>query len=467
MSDIEFTIAGGDLPVGTDVSSGILSGTVSWENLFNAPLWVTPSGNLAVLAEDDVVPLTGAKSIPALAITMQEGSTFARFSIVNANVGLESRGLPWGLLLDSKTGVISGKASPLLEFDAPSFLEEEAPIWNTASGLLGNFGEKQPVAISLQITPQPGQVMKRFAVKRGGLPWGLTLNKQGLITGTTAATVYALDTAEDAPLNGPMWANAPGLIAIPIAGDLMNVKFTASPVSPATAIAKYTIINSIATGSGLPWGTTFSPSTGIMQGRIQRPLVPLISEVYVWPNGPLWSTTEGSLGDVGEQRAVDVTLAAAPQLGTLKSYTISKGALPWGITLNIRTGKLSGNTAVLNPGTEPQEPILPPPVFNAPLLVSGTPRTAGTGNNLGTFAPGSAIQFDIKATLGDATRTMVRHTISNATGSAIPLGLTYNTRTGRLGGTLRAGILGKSTFTAVATDSAGAYATQTFTITVG
>lgn len=467
MSDIEFTIAGGDLPVGTDVSSGILSGTVSWENLFNAPLWVTPSGNLAVFKEDDMVPVTGLGSLPPLEITMQEGSEFARFSIVNANVGLESRGLPWGLLLDAKTGIISGKVSPLLEFDAPSFLEEEAPIWNTASGLLGNFGEKQSVAISLVLSPQPGQVMQKFSIKRGGLPWGLTLNKQGLITGTTAPTVYALDTADDAPSNAPQWVNAPGLIAIPIAGDFMSVLFRANPVSPATSIVKYTLLNAVSSGSGLPWGTTLVPSTGIMQGRVQRPLAPLISEAFVWPNGPLWNTPEGSLGDVGEQRAVDVTLAAVPQLGTLKSYTISRGALPWGITLNIRTGKLSGNTAVLNPGTEPQEPILPPPVFNAPLLVSGTPKVAGSGTNLGTFAPGSAVQFDLKATLGDSARTMSKYTISNATGSAIPLGLTYNTRTGRLGGTIRNGILGKSTFTVIAIDSAGAYATQTFTITVG
>jgi hypothetical protein len=465
MSDITYSVAGGDLPVGTEVGSGIIGGVISWENLFNAPTWVTPAGNLGTYAEDTPVPASGAGSIPPFQITLQPGSVSAKFSIVNVNVGLDSRGLPWGLLLNPNTGLISGRVNQLLDFDAPSFLEEEAPIWDTKSGQLGNFGEKESVSIFLLANGQLGGTVKKYSIKSGGLPWGLVLNKAGFIGGTTAPTVFALDDASDAPTGAPVWSNAPGLIAIPLVGDNVSVQFTAAPTSPATKIVKYTMLNTINTGSGLPWGLTFSPSTGLVSGKILNLKTPLPSELYVWPNGPLWSTPEGSLGDVGEQRTLDVTLAAPAQVGTFQKFSVWRGALPWGLTLNIRTGRITGITAPLNPGTEPQEPVENPPVFGTPLLVSGTPTKAGSGNDLGTFSGGSMIQFDIKATLQDATRTMVRHTVSAADGSAIPLGLTYNTKTGRLGGTLR-GLSRKSTFTVVALDSAGATSKQTFTITV-
>lgn len=464
MSDINYTVVSGDLPVGTDVSSGIISGTVSWENLFNAPIWVTPAGNLAVFNEDTVVPASGAGSIAPFEVQMQTGSEYVRFSIVNANVGLESRGLPWGLLLDRISGVISGKASPLLDFDAPAFLEEEAPIWDTKSGLLGNYGEKEAVSLTLLANGQLGGTVNKYSVKTGALPWGLVLNKNGTITGSTAANIFALDAAEDAPTGAPVFTMAPGLISIPLVNDLVDVTFTAAPVAPATKIVKYTIINSISTGGGLPWGLTFVPSTGRLTGTVKRPLAPLPSDLYVWPNGPIWNTPEGELVVSGENMAVNYQLDATPIVGLFDRYNVIRGALPWGLSLNIRTGKISGLTAVLNPGTEPQEPIANPPVWNDPLLVSGNPKTAGSGTNLGTFTAGAAIQFDLKATLSDPDRTMKRYTVSTLNGG-IPWGMTYNTATGRLSGTPRSAAK-PYVFTVTAIDSAGATSSQTFTITV-
>lgn len=59
-----------------------------------------------------------------------------------------------------------------------------------------------------------------------------------------------------------------------------------------------------------------------------------------YSNTPSWTTASGSLGDVSNSGAVNISVAATGD-GTI-SYSVASGTLPTGVTLNSSTGVLSG-----------------------------------------------------------------------------------------------------------------------------
>ena len=63
---------------------------------------------------------------------------------------------------------------------------------------------------------------------------------------------------------------------------------------------------------------------------------------------PVWQTVQGSLGSFMEQTAVSVSLLAVDPDGDTVGYTISSGALPPGLTLNVSTGVISGTLTMVN-----------------------------------------------------------------------------------------------------------------------
>lgn len=247
----------------------------------------------------------------------------------------------------------------------------------------------------------------RYTIQGGSLPNGLTLNPDtGLISGTVGFDALGV---------GPAWTG-------PAAGSLgsYNENDTLTKATFSTTSSKGPVIYSITTGF-LPWGVTFSPTTGVLQGTI-APLKLRVAEQASTSDGPTWNTSFGKLVQVDEVAPVNLTLSATPLSSrTLKSYSIVAGFLPFGIKLNAVTGVISGTTAILkNPGPFVDVPKLPLPVWNNDNTTTLT-----------TINEGDSASITLSAT-PTAGRSMSRYLV---VGGFLPFGFKLNPTTGVVSGT--------------------------------
>lgn len=129
------------------------------------------------------------------------------------------------------------------------------------------------------------------------------------------------------------------------------------------------------------------------------------------PSAPLWGTAAGSLGAATQGGSFGATLTASGAA----SFAVRAGRLPWGVTLDLETGALSGPLAVIGGATDDPGP---PPVW-----------TTAAGS-LGSFreAPNSAF-FPVSLTL--AATGAAAYTIVDG---VLPWGLTLDRDTGALTG---------------------------------
>lgn len=129
------------------------------------------------------------------------------------------------------------------------------------------------------------------------------------------------------------------------------------------------------------------------------------------PSAPVWATAAGSLGTATQGGGFAATLTASGAA----SFAVRAGLLPWGVTLDVETGALSGTLAVIGGATDDPGP---PPVWTTAAGSLGTVREAPNAS----FFP---VSFSLAAT-GAADYAIV--------GGLLPWGLTLDGATGAVTG---------------------------------
>lgn len=182
---MKYHLTKGSLPLGFKLkTNGELDGTVRGVSILpndeyvdlladKKPRWNTLGGTVAKVGEKESINLN-------LSATIRSGATSLRYYVIDGS-------LPFGIKVKSN-GELSGITG---EEQNPNDIVTTSgdifkPTINTSS--LGSLAQSQTVNIQLSATAHDGRTIDRFYVTdqhgNGELPFGLKLNKSGLITGT-------------------------------------------------------------------------------------------------------------------------------------------------------------------------------------------------------------------------------------------------------------------------------------------
>lgn len=120
-----------------------------------------------------------------------------------------------------------------------------------------------------------------------------------------------------------------------------------------------TITYSLASGSSLPSGITLNSSTGLISGTLPditsnttytftinasdgvNAVVPRTFS-FISNVGPVWTTSQGSLGTFQEETSINISVQATDITDSITYSLASGSSLPSGITLNSSSGVISG-----------------------------------------------------------------------------------------------------------------------------
>ena len=151
---------------------------------------------------------------------------------------------------------------------------------------------------------------------------------------------------------------------------------------------------------------------------------------------PVWTTASGSLGTF--QNNVSMSVSATATDETAITYSLASGStLPSGVTLNSASGLISGTppdiasnttyTFTIN-ASDGVNPVVPR-TFS--FISNAAPVWVTSAGSLGSFLQATSISVTISAT--DVSDSI---TYSLASGSSLPSGITLNSSTGVISGTL-------------------------------
>ena len=153
-------------------------------------------------------------------------------------------------------------------------------------------------------------------------------------------------------------------------------------------------------------------------------------------NQVTWTTSAGSLGSFGDAVAISVSAIAADESAI--TYAVASGSsLPSGITLNTATGLISGTLPDVASNTTYTFTLTASDGSNPAVsrqfsfTSNAAPVWTTSAGSLGSFAEQSAINITVAAT--DPSDTV---TYALNSGSSLPSGITLNTSTGVISGTL-------------------------------
>jgi hypothetical protein len=521
---VSFEVVSGSLPPGLSLNTntGVISGN---PNTNGPRTFTIRATDTEFLTADATGPGNrNVNQIAERTYTVTIGGSFAisTTSLPNGNVStpysatlqtlngnpavtfaVTSGALPPGLALNANSGVISGTPTAIANStftvtatDAReqtaqrSFTIAIAGVFSFTSTTLPNGSLGVPYSATLQT--QNSQAQVTFQILQGQLPPGLTLNTgTGLISGTptqngvSTFTVRATDSTPPNLLEAGKRGRAVDQIAeatfsITIGGTFA-ITTTALPpgtvadpysTTLATANAVGAVRFQVTTGT-LPAGLTLAPTTGVISGTPSAsgtfPVTVTATDAQertatrdltltILPRFVITTTSlaNGTVGVV--YNATVVTQGAA---GTPSFTLLSAGSLPPGLTLNPRTGAITGTPT--QPGTTTFRIVAEDSVqsesrtdevslsitVNASLLsitTSSLPRaTAGVAYSQTFAATGGTPPY--------------RWTIASG---SLPPNLTLNNASGVLSGVVVQG--GVSTFTVRVTDGAGSTADRPFTL---
>jgi len=151
---------------------------------------------------------------------------------------------------------------------------------------------------------------------------------------------------------------------------------------------------------------------------------------------PVWQTAAGSLGTFEDYVSIAVSAIAIDD--STITYTLASGSsLPSGVTLNSSTGLISGITPDVLSDTaytftiNASDGLNPAVPRTFSFTVNAAPIWSTAAGSLGTFTENTNISIQLAAT--DVSDTV---TYALASGSSLPSGITLNSSTGVISGTL-------------------------------
>jgi hypothetical protein len=402
-------------------------------------------------------------------------------------------GLPTGLSINTGTGVISGTIANTADTGSPysvtvtasdgSNSASQSFTWTVARLTLTNPGNQQnaegaPVSLQLSATDVNGTP----TYSATGLPAGLGISSSGLISGTIGAaasgsspyqvTVTATDGSSSSSQSFVWTVTSRVILSNPgpqssAEGDSVSLAVQARDAGGATLTYSAT---------GLPPGLAISTTTGVITGTVAAGAsagspyhVTVTAGDGTSTSSQSFSWTVGvvSLTAPANQTNADgdsVTLALHASYHGAGNPTYGAGNLPPGLTVNASSGVISGTIA----GNADA---------NSPYTVTVT-ATAGSNSSsqtctwtVGTLVAVDPVSNQANA-VGDTVSLAISATDANnhaltygATG--LPPGLSINSSSGVVSGTIATGADTGSPYSATVTATDGASsASQSFTWTV-
>lgn len=330
---VTYVLENGELPEGLkfDPATGKISGLVNPNLFLNTPVWDTEAGRVGAFNEgDEIEPIELTAHLP-------EDSEATSFTYNIVEGFRNTRGLPWGLVMNATTGTITGTIGNLRDPLALSWLPEEEPKWTTPKGKLGTFGELDVVSgVFIEADGYEDRTLL-YSITVGSLPWGLVLNER---TGELHGNLKRLNTtALDIVFTPkPLWLTPPG--AIISVDEKTSVDATIAAAPRLGTKLDYKIIE-----GGLPWGLRLNKDTGKISGTTASIKIPVKMESPDYAK-PRWRTPPGRVGLTYEYDSVNIQLEVIPFENRKTYLTVVSGTLPLGMLMT-NDGLIYGNAAQL------------------------------------------------------------------------------------------------------------------------
>ena len=489
-----YSISAGALPAGLtlNASSGVISGTPSAAAASSFTVRAT-DGMGAFGTRAYTVTIAAAPIVvnPASLPTATVGTAYSQTVSATGGTGsytysVSAGTLPAGLTLNAASGVISGTpttagassftiratdGSGAFGSRAYSVTTSAAVTVNPATLPNGTVG----TAYSRTISATGGVAPYTYSVSAGALPAGLTLNAStGVLAGTPTAAATSSFTLQATASNGAIGTRAysvainPAIVVNPatLPGGTLGTAYSQT-VSATGGTGTYTFSRSAGT---LPAGVTLNATTGVLSGTPTATGTRSFTIRATDGNGAIgsraYSVTIGAAivvnpatlpgGSVGS--AYSRTISATGGTGT-KTFSVSAGTLPAGLSLNATTGVISGT---------------PTSAGSSSFTIQATDSIGAIGTRAYAVTINAAISLSPTTLPNGTSGTPYSRTISATGGTGT---FTYSVSAGSLGGglTLNAtsGVIsgtpttvGARSFTIRATDGNGTFGSQAYSITI-
>ncbi|WP_377706327.1 putative Ig domain-containing protein [Pseudomonas protegens] len=490
-----YAISAGSLPAGLSLntSSGVISGTPTVSGTFNLTVTVTDANSATgsraytlqmnalppvanavsatVAANSSANPITlnitgGAASSVAIATAASHGTATASGTSITYTPTAGYSGSDSFTYTATNASGTSSPATVTITVSAPSITLTPGSLSNGSVG----------TAYHQTVTATGGTAPYTYAITAGSLPAGLILNTAtGAISGTPMAsgTLNLTITATDA--NSATGSQAYSItigVQAPVANAVSATVAANSSANPITlnitggAASSVAIATAASHGTATASGTsiTYTPTAGYSGSDSFTYTATNASgtsspaTVSLSVSAPALSITPASLSNGTQGSAYSVTLSTSG--GTAPyTYSISSGALPAGLSLNIGTGLISGTPSASG---------------SSNLTITSTDNLGATGSQaysllINGLAPvANAVSATVAAnssanpitlSLGGGAATSVAVSSAAAHGAATASGtsITY---------TPTAGYSGSDSFTYTATNAVGTSSPATVTLTI-
>jgi hypothetical protein len=486
---LTFAVSAGSLPAGLTLSSdGQLSGTPTTAGTVSFTVSVTDAAGATASYGYTLTinppPAITTASLPGWTVGRSYGQILAAgggtgtltFSVIGgslpAGLTLSSAGLLSGTPTASGTasftvtitdaaGATASRAYTLTINPAPAITTTSLPDWTV------NRGYGQALAAG------GGTGALTFSVTGGSLPAGLTLSSAGLLSGTPTATGAATFTVSVTDAAGATASQdytltinpAPAVITTSLPGATVNRPYSQT-----------------ITGQGGTGGLAFSVTGGSLPAGLTLSAAGLLSGTPTAVGTASFTIAVTDAAGVTATQDYTLTVSPVPSFttGALPAWTVTQPGYSQAITATGGTGAL---TFSVTGGSLPVGLTL-----SSAGLLTGTPTTAGTASFTITVtdAVGASATQDYSLAINPApsfiTTSVPQWTLNRAyysaalsagggtgaltfsiTGGSLPAGLTLSSA-GQLSGTPAA--LGTAAFTVTITDTTGATASQSYTLTV-
>ncbi|MGA1813680.1 Ig domain-containing protein [Frondihabitans sp. 4ASC-45] len=379
---------------------------------------------------------------------------------------VSSGSLPTGLSLDSTTGTISGTPTTAntatFTITATNASGSDSKTYTLAANaapkiVTGNF---LPAVVGNAYTDQisaTGTGTITYSVSSGGLPAGLSLDSRtGKISGTpttegsSSFTIAALnDIGTDSKSFVLATTTAPSITTSKLIDPVVGKAYNDQISSSGTAAITYAV-----SAGSLPAGLSLS-SSGALSGT---PTTEGSSSFSITASSASGSNTKAFTLVTTAAPSITTTGLAAPLVGKAYSdqvmatgtgtitYTVSSGALPAGLSLDGRTGRISGTP------TQESTTIFTIRALNATGSDSRsfTVTTSALPSIVTLALPLAVTGKDYSEKISTSGTSPLTFAISSG---QLPAGLSLDSSTGKISGASASE--GSSTFTVTATNAVG------------